>query len=49
MRQPTHVSEAAPGDRRLAAMQHLRAGRNRLSRPFAALYNLKMPIYSWAE
>ena len=49
MRQPTHASEATSGDRRLAAMQQLRVGRNCLSRPFAALYNLKLPIYSWAE
>jgi hypothetical protein len=50
MRKTAHAPEVSVSNRRLPAMQQLRAydwlG---LVHPFAALYNLKLPIYSWAE
>ena len=49
MRKTVQLSEASSITLRLPAMQHLRTGRNCLSRPFAALYKLKLPIYSRAE
>ena len=50
MRKTAHTPEVSVSNRRLPAMQQLRAYNwLELVRPFAALYILKMPIYSWAE